>query len=74
VRDTKFRYDWRHIMSIIYDMASGRTESPSAGNNTATVPDELIPALAVRELSSSETDRPMVESSIHLVHAYLRKG
>ncbi|MGB7933612.1 MAG: hypothetical protein WCH04_15560 [Gammaproteobacteria bacterium] len=61
-------------MNIIYDMASGRTESPSTGNNIATVPDEPIPLLAVRELSSSETGRPLAAFSIHLVHALLRKG
>jgi hypothetical protein len=74
VRDTKFRYDWRHIMSIIYDMASGRTESPSAENNTATVPDELIPALAIQELTSDGTDMPSADLSIHQVHALLRNG
>ena len=60
-------------MSIIYDMASGRTESPSAGNNTATVPDELLPALAVRELTSDGADKPTADFSIHLVHALLRE-
>lgn len=60
-------------MSTIYDMASGRTESPAAENHTATVPDELVPALAVRELTSDGTDKPLPEFSIHLVHALLRK-
>jgi hypothetical protein len=61
-------------MSVIYDMASGRTESPPAENNIATVPDEPIPALAVRELNSDGTDKPSADFSIHLVHALLRKG
>ena len=58
-------------MSIIYDMASGRTESLSADNNIAIVPDELIPSLTVRELTSDVTDKPSVDFSIHLVHALL---
>ena len=61
-------------MSIIYDMASGRTESPPAENNTAAVCDELIPVLAVRELSSDVTDGQPAAISIHLIRALLRKG
>jgi hypothetical protein len=60
-------------MSAIYDMASGRTESLPAENNIATVPDEPIPALAVRELASDRTNKPSADFSIHLVHALLRK-
>jgi hypothetical protein len=60
-------------MSIIYDIASGR-EGSRPSENIATVPDELIPALAVRELTSDGTDQPLAEFSIHLVHALLRKG
>ena len=58
-------------MSIIYDMASGRTESLSADNNIAIVPDELIPSLTVRELTSDVTDKPSADFSVHLVHALL---
>ena len=61
-------------MNVIYDMASGRTEPLPAENNIATVPDEPIPALAVRELNSDGTDKPSADLSIHLVHALLRKG
>jgi hypothetical protein len=61
-------------MSIIYDMASGRTESPPAENNTDAVCDELIPSLAVRELSSGGTDGQPAAFSIHLIRALLRKG
>jgi len=60
-------------MSIIYEMASGRTKSLPAENIIANTPDEPIPALAVRELTSDGTDRPVAEFSIHLVHALLRK-
>ena len=61
-------------MSIIYDMASGRTESLPAENNIATVPDEPIPALAVRELTSDATDKPLTDFTIQLVNALLRRG
>jgi hypothetical protein len=61
-------------MNVIYDMASGWTEPLPAENNIATVPDELIPARAVRELTSDGTDKPSADFSIHLVHALLRKG
>ena len=61
-------------MSIIYDMASGRTESLPAENNIATVPDELIPTLAVRELTPDGTNKSSADLSIHLVHALLRNG
>ena len=61
-------------MSIIYDMASGKIESPPSGNITASVCDELIPALAVRKLSSGGTDGQPAAFSIHLIRALLRKG
>jgi hypothetical protein len=61
-------------MNVTFDMASGKTESHSADNKTATSHEEPSPALALRELSSSVTARPLAEFSIHLVHALLRKG
>jgi hypothetical protein len=61
-------------MTVIYDMASGRTKQLPAENSIATLPDEAIPGLAVRELTSDEADMPPADFSIHLVHALLRKG
>ena len=61
-------------MSIIYDMASSRTESLPAENNIAMVADELTAALAIREVTSEGTDKPSADFSIHLIHALLRKG
>lgn len=61
-------------MNVIYDMASGRTEPLPAENNIATLPDEAIPGLAVRELTSDEADKPSADFSIHLLHALLRTG
>jgi hypothetical protein len=61
-------------MSIVYDMASGRTESLPAKNNIATVSGELIPSLAVQELIPDGINKPSADHSIHLIHALLRKG
>ncbi len=61
-------------MSVIYDMAIGKTKSPTAENNTAAVRDEHIPALAVRELSTGGIDAQPTAFSIHLVRALLRKN
>jgi hypothetical protein len=61
-------------MSVIYDMASGKTRLPPAENNTAAVCDELIPALDMRELPSGRIDVQPAAYSIHLVRALLRKG
>ena len=61
-------------MSVIYDMASGRAETLPAESNIAKAPDELIPSLAVRELTSDGTDEPPADYSIHLVLALLGKA
>jgi hypothetical protein len=61
-------------MSIIYDMASGWTESHPAENNIATVAAEPIPVPTIQELTFDETDKPSVDFSIHLIHALLRNG
>jgi hypothetical protein len=61
-------------MSTIYDMASGRSESPPAESNTADRRDELIPSLAVRELPSSHAGAQSQAGAIHLVRALLRKS
>jgi hypothetical protein len=61
-------------MTIIYDMADGRTQSLPEKKNTIGLYNEIIPGLAVRELSSIATDRQPRTVSVHLVRALLNKG
>jgi len=72
VRDTKYRYNRRHNMSIIFDMASGRIQSSPEKNNITTACDELIPALTVREPSSFGSNGQSEVFSIHVINALLR--
>ena len=60
-------------MSIIYDIASGRTQSSPEKSNITTACDELIPALAVREPSSDDSSGQSKVFSIHLISALLKK-
>jgi hypothetical protein len=60
-------------MSIIYDMASGRSESSPEKSNTTAVRNELIPALAVRESSSCGSHGQSKGHAIHLISAVLKK-
>jgi hypothetical protein len=73
VRDTIFRYNRRHNMSIIYDMANGRTQSSPEKSNTTAACNELTPALAVREPSSGGVNGQPEAPSIHLINALLKK-
>ena len=60
-------------MGIIYDMASGRIQSPPAQHTTADPGDEIMLRLAVREpLSASAEEKPQAHA-IHLIRALLSK-
>ena len=60
-------------MSTIYDMASGRIESPPARTITAATTDELIPAPVLQELPFRDTEAKPRSVSIHLLRALLAR-
>jgi hypothetical protein len=60
-------------MSIIYDMASGRTQSSPEKSDTTAARDEHIPALAVQEPSSGGSKEQSKTLAFHLISALLRK-
>ena len=60
-------------MSIIYDMASGRTQLASEKNKNTAAYDELIPAPAVQEPFYGGLNGQSRALSIHLINALLKK-
>ena len=58
-------------MSIIYDMASGRTQLASEKNKNTAAYDELIPAPAVQEPFYGGPKKPSKELPVHLISALL---
>jgi len=61
-------------MGITYDMASGRIQSAPAQEIATPARDEILPALAVREVCPAGLEGQAQSHAIHLIRALLGKN
>jgi hypothetical protein len=61
-------------MRNIYNMASGKPESPPAKASAAAAPDRFTPALALQEQPDRGAGTKALAISVQLVRALLRKN